>query len=286
MSWQHFRRAIVRTPCRNLIHGQTSSKAADLGPPSPVCYELALQQHKKYIQVLKRCGLDVTVLPAADAFPDSCFVEDVAICTPAGIIYSRPGAESRRGEVAQMQHDLENYNSDISHIALNFEREDQIDPPGTVDGGDVMMVGNRNHNGATSDTTTHAFIGLSDRTNEDGASQLARILQDHHNIKSTLIPIPEMLHLKSGMTAISENTCIATGPFVELATKHNLKSIGIENPNLTPLANCIVINNRLIYPEGYWKEELESFSFQECIPVDTSEFQKLDGALTCLSLRF
>jgi len=265
MSWQHFKNAIVRTPCRNLAKGLTR---ATLGRP---IYELAIRQHEEYITALQKCGLKVTVLDALEEFADSCFVEDTAICIPnQGIVYTRPGAESRRGEVERLKQD-------VSQVGILFDKQYILEAPGTLDGGDVMVVGDDKGG-------EHAYIGLSERTNKRGAEELKTLLLEEFQFQSvTIMQIPSMLHLKSGMTAIANNTCIATGPFVELAQKQNLKVIATDT---APLANCIVINNHLLYPKGYSIHALESFDFHSSIAIDISQVQKLDGALTCSSLRF
>jgi len=122
---KRFKYAVVKKPGKSMINGLTG---ANLGKPD---YELALVQHKQYVEALKSCGLKVEVLDADENYPDSCFVEDVALCTPHCAILTRPGAESRRGEAVAMQKVLEKYYSNIEFITA----------PGTLDAGDVMMVG-------------------------------------------------------------------------------------------------------------------------------------------------
>ncbi|MDZ7807297.1 MAG: arginine deiminase family protein [Gracilimonas sp.] len=138
-----FKNAIVRKPCPNLVSGITK---ADLGEPD---YHKALLQHSKYIDALKKLGLDVTDLEADNRFPDSVFVEDVAICTEKCAVITRPGAKSRRDEITIIE--------DV--IRSHFDHVESIKEPGTLEGGDVMMV----------DDTF--YVGLSDRTNEAGIKQ-------------------------------------------------------------------------------------------------------------------
>ncbi len=142
-----FRRAIVRPPSRTFADGLTASS---LGPPD---LDKALAQHATYCAALERCGLTLTYLAADDALPDSTFVEDPAILTAKLAILTNPGAPSRRGEVASIARALPEF---FDHIV-------RIETPGTVDGGDVCQA------------DEHFFIGLSDRTNEDGARQLAAV---------------------------------------------------------------------------------------------------------------
>ena len=122
-----FTHAIVRRPGRSLSEGITS--APELGKP---IYEKALEQHDAYVAALSACGLEVTVLPALEEFPDSCFVEDTAVVTRCGAIVDNPGAPSRNGEAAAMEPTLREFFSD--------DRIAHIEAPGTLEGGDVMMV--------------------------------------------------------------------------------------------------------------------------------------------------
>src|SRR3954447_11357396 len=144
----HFTRAIVRPPASSFAKGITSS---DLGAPD---LSLALEQHEAYCRTLERLGLALARLPGDAELPDSTFVEDAAIVTSKGAILTRPGAPSRAGEVTAMG----------AALAQWFPRLDRITPPGTLDGGDVCEAGD------------HFFIGVSHRTNPEGAAQLAKWL--------------------------------------------------------------------------------------------------------------
>ena len=140
-----FTHAIVRPPASTFADGITSS---GLGPPD---FGVALEQHEAYCRTLERLGLSLVRLPPDPEFPDSTFVEDAAIVTSRGAILTRPGAPRRAGEVKAMSAALDRW----------FLELDRIGAPGTVDGGDVCEAGE------------HFFIGLSHRTNEEGAAQLA-----------------------------------------------------------------------------------------------------------------
>ena len=144
-----FTKAIVRPPCTNFAAGLTT---VDLGAPD---FERALKQHEVYCQTLESCGLDVIRLPPDEQHPDSTFVEDTAILTARGAVITRPGAPPRLGEATQI----------APLIRDNFSNVHLIEEPGTVDGGDVCEAGE------------HFFIGLSQRTNEHGARQLAGFLE-------------------------------------------------------------------------------------------------------------
>ena len=123
-----FSNVIVRRPGKSLCDGITS--APELGQP---IYERAIEEHDDYIEALKKCGVEVTVLPALEQYPDSCFVEDPAVITRMGAIITNPGASTRNGEKDEIEPTIRQFFDD--------EHVKHIEAPGTLDGGDVMMVG-------------------------------------------------------------------------------------------------------------------------------------------------
>ncbi len=255
-----FNHVIVKQPCRALAEGITSG----LYPGRPD-YELALVQHKAYIQALKKCGVDVTVLPADEAYPDSCFVEDPAVLTGKCAIITNPGAASRNGETAE-----------IEKAVKGFYREDQIEhitSPGTLEGGDVMMCGN------------HFFVGRSERTNPEGIRQFACILEKY-GYSCAEVKLEEVLHLKTGVNYLENNNLLVAGEFIDKKEFASFNKYVIPEEEAYA-ANCIWVNDTVIVPEGYPKvlELIKSIGYKT-MTVDTSEFRKLDGGLSCLSLRF
>ena len=252
-----FTHAIVRTPCRAMVNGITT---VDLGTPD---YERAIAQHADYVVALKECGLNVTVLPADERFPDSTFVEDVALMTPRCAVLTRPGALTRLGESALMEQILTRHYAVVAHIKA----------PGTVEAGDIMMVG------------THFYIGLSARTNQAGADQLIAILQNHGMTGST-VHLSEVLHLKTGVSYLEDNHLLVAGEFQTRDGFQSFNRINVDADEAYA-ANCVWINNRVLVPQGFPKTknliEAAGFSVRE---VAMSEFQKIDGGLSCLSLRF
>ena len=252
-----FKHAIVKTPCQAMINGISDAK---LGLPD---YQLALQQHQNYIQALEQCGLEVTVLPADEAFPDSCFVEDPAILTASCAIITNPGAASRTGETRAIEKAVAEFYPQLHHIKA----------PGSLDGGDVMMVG------------THFYIGLSARTNQQGADQLIEVLEAH-NMSGSCVALSDMLHLKTGLSYLENNHLVACGEFLNKATFQKFDVLPVDS-NESYAANCIWVNDTVIIPDGFPKTQkmIENAGFK-VLPVDVSEFQKLDGGLSCLSLRF
>jgi len=252
-----FTRALVRTPGRSLVDGLTT---ANLGKPA---YHKALDQHAAYINALRACGLEVSVLPPLEDFPDSCFIEDVALLTPRCAIITRPGAPSRVGEIDGLREILGQYYAAI----------EQVQAPGTVEGGDILMVG------------SHFYIGLSARTNSEGARQVIDFLKDY-DLSGSSVPLKEMLHLKTGIAYLEENTLAACG---EILSREEFSSFTIlpvpEEESYA--ANCIWINGTVLVPAGFPRTSgLIQAAGYAVLEVDVSEFQKLDGGLSCLSLRF
>lgn len=255
-----FHHVIVRRPCPSVCEGITS--APELGKPD---YEKALKQHDAYIAALKKCGVEVTVLEAMDQFPDSCFVEDTAVLTPNCAIISNPGAPTRQKESGYMVDTIK-----------KFYQEDQIETitaPGTMEGGDVMMVGN------------HFYIGLSARTNEEGCRQFIAALEKHGHTGS-IVPLEKVLHLKTGLAYLENNNLLVAGEFCEKADFAKFNKIEITVDELYS-ANCIWVNGTVLVPAGYPKTlaAIQKAGYPT-IEVDTSEFRKIDGGLSCLSLRF
>ena len=255
-----FQNVIVRRPCKALVEGITSNP--QLGKPN---YELALQQHDDYIAALRQCGVEVTILPADERYPDSCFVEDPAVITRKCAIITNPGAPSRNGE-----------KDEIIGAVRKFFSEDQIEYirfPGTLEGGDVMMVGD------------HFYVGRSARTNEEGIRQFIAILEKH-GLSGSEVPLTEVLHLKTGVNYLENNNMLVSGEFVEKPDFAKYNRIQIPEAEAYA-ANCIWVNDTVIVPQGYPAvEKAVRDAGYPVILVDTSEFRKLDGGLSCLSLRF
>ena len=255
-----FKHAIVRPPGTSFVQGLTS---ADLGAPNLV---LAMKQHQAYCTALENCGLTLTILEPDAQFPDSTFVEDTAVLTRHSAILTHPGASSRRGEVAGVE----------PIIAQHFERLNSIQPPGTLDGGDICQAGD------------HFFIGISERTNSEGAQQLASILaQDGYS--SSFVDLrgyEGLLHLKSGIAYLGDQRLVLIKGLKDLTSFDGYEIIEVDEDE-SYAANCVRVNDFVLVAAGYLKfsTKLTSMGYQ-IMPLEVSEFQKMDGGLSCLSLRF
>ncbi len=252
-----FTKAIVRKPCQAMLRGLTE---ANMGLPD---YTLACEQHRDYIRALKECGLQVTELPALEDYPDSCFVEDVALLTPKCAILTHPGAVSRRGETQHIE-------DAIKEFYPNIER---IDSAGHVEAGDIMMV------------VDHFYIGLSARTDAQGAAQLIEIL-NKYNLSGSMVEMSELLHLKTGLSYLEDNNLVTFGEMCTHQDFTEFTRIEIDEDE-DYAANCVWINGTVLVPKDFPKalHAIQQLGYKTR-EVAMSEFQKLDGGLSCLSLRF
>lgn len=250
-----FERAIVRKPGANCAAGLTT---AALGKPD---LGLLTAQHEAYVSTLRSLGLAVEVLPALPDYPDAYFVEDVAVVTARAAVITNPGAEARSGEQTFIVEVLQKYRP-LAFIA----------PPGTLDGGDVLQVDD------------HFFIGVSQRTNEEGAAQLGRIL-GKAGYTWTTITVSAGLHLKSDVSSIARHTLLLNESMADLNAFAAYKKILVDRDEAYA-ANSLLINGQVLIPKGFaaTKKKLLNAGF-DCIEVETSEMQKMDGGLSCLSLR-
>ena len=289
-----FRHAIVRPPARNFADGLTT---AQLGQPD---FARALDQHAAYCEALAACGLALTWLDADERFPDSTFVEDTAVMVqdfaehpividsdthalphggatalePAAtrVILTRPGAGSRAGEVESIAEALGRLNPP--------PQLHSIQEPGTLDGGDVCEV--------ERDGKSHFFIGVSVRTNEAGARQLAETLASF-GCTATLVDIRRMkniLHLKSGLAYLGDQRLVVIDALADDEAFRGFELIRV-NASEQYAANCVRVNDRVLVAAGFpeFEQTLQSLDYQT-IALEMSEFQKMDGGLSCLSLRF
>jgi dimethylargininase len=256
-----FTKAIVRLPGESFSQGLTMSAA----PSGPDLHK-ALKQHAAYCRALAACGVEVIVMPADDAYPDGTFVEDTFVIAERVAIATRPGAKTRMGEVESVTKALRNFRPAL----------EQIVAPGTVDGGDICQVDD------------HFLIGISARTNAAGAAQLAAILARHEYTSST-IDIrnhSSLLHLKSGIAYLGEERFLIAPGFPRTNGMVHGDLIEVDSDEMYA-ANAVLVNDELLIAAGFPKlaGTLDTLHYG-VRSLDMSEFAKMDGGLSCLSLRF
>jgi len=251
-----FTRAIVRKPAETFAKGIST---ANLGKPD---HNLALKQHEAYCEALIKCGLELTVLEANPDFPDSCFVEDTAVVTKDFGVIARPGDHRRLGE-----------EKEIKEVLKPLLKLYEIEEPGTLDGGDIMQADN------------NFYIGLSARTNLSGSKQLSEILKKH-NFEVYSIPVCTMLHFKTGVNYLGDNNLLIHKDFCSKDDFKSFYQIVIDEQE-EYAANSLRINDYVLVPKGFpkTKASIKNLDYK-IIELELSEFQKMDGGLSCLSLRF
>jgi len=187
----------------------------------------------------------------------------VALLTPQAAIITRPGAPSRRGEIVEMEEALQSLFQTMYHISA----------PGTLDAGDILQI------------DQHYYIGLSRRTNREGAEQLISILKSLGFSGST-IPLKDMFHLKSGVSYLDNGYLVVAGEFIEHPAFSQFDQIRVDSSEMYA-ANCLWLNGKVLVASGYPRtsEAIVKAGFP-VMEVDVSEFRKVDGGLSCLSLRF
>lgn len=249
--------AIARTPPASMASGITTQhEGIDLA--------LALEQHAAYLDILRDLGIKVTLLGPEEAYPDSHFVEDTAIIHSKVAILTRPGAQERRGEVDCMRPHLE-------HVL--YLQELGGDKEATVDGGDILFMGN------------YVYIGISYRTNYAGAEQLkSRLLEINPSLSIHFIPFEGVLHLKSGLTALGPDLLLGS-PDIKLHHPLPAGHITWLPREEAHAANVLVANGAaLIFNNSPAAHAIAHHAGLKPITLDISEFRKMDGSFTCLSL--
>lgn len=228
----------------------------------PIDVALARRQHRLYEEALAAVGCRVEALPADRELADSVFVEDAAIVLDEVAVITRPGAESRRPETAAIARALAPYRPLVS-----------IEAPGTLDGGDVLQIGQT------------LYVGLSGRSNQAAIDQLSRALAPY-GYAVCGVAVRGCLHLKSAVTAVDDDTVLVNPEWVDPAVFSGMRPIEID-PRERGAANVLRIGERVIYPASFpaTRRRLAAAGV-EVVEVDVSELQKAEGAVTCCSLVF
>jgi dimethylargininase len=253
MVTKEFKQALVRSPgimFTNCISSHSQHHTVSLS--------VARSQHSNYCKVLEELGIELIRLPQDD-YPDSCFVEDTVIIHENKALITRMGVESRRGEEESVQEVLQEYMKIYKTVY-----------PATIEGGDVIHLPDR------------LISGLTQRTNTEGVSQLSNKL----GIKVDTIIDPTIVHLKSYVTYLGNNTVITTLTYANHPILSNFEKIVVAKEEMYA-ANTLTIGTTVLMAEGYpiTQSMVKELGF-DVASVEMSEFQKCEGALTCLSILF
>jgi dimethylargininase len=253
-----FNSAIVREPARSVVNGL---RADDRGDPT---YEGVCTEHSAYIQAMRDAGVEVTVLPVLDEFPDSIFVEDPALVFPEGAIVLRPGAESRLGEAEFM----------APVLRQKFNTVLDLPEGGFADGGDILTVPDR------------VMIGLSARTDQAGAEALQDCLT-RLGRKSEIVATPEgVLHFKTDCSLLDDENVLTTSRLAASDVFKGLNTILVPEGE-EPAANALRVNDVVMVGSDFPRtiEMLDKAGYK-VVPLKTSEIGKVDAGLSCMSLRW
>ena len=227
---------------------------------TPINVKIAQTQHHGYIQALKELGCAVLELPAEPDLPDSVFVEDTAVVLPDVALITNPGADSRKPETESIAHALAPYRD------LLF-----IESPGTVDGGDVLVIGK------------NIYVGLSTRSNNQAVEQMNQLL-GKFGYQTHGVELHDCLHLQTAVTCVDDNTLLINRNWVDVEHFEGYELIDID-PSEPFAANCLPINCSIIYPTSFPKTtaKLEARGYKiKTVVMD--ELAKAEGAVTCCSL--
>ncbi|MCU9847852.1 arginine deiminase family protein [Defluviimonas sp. WL0024] len=252
-----FTRAITRRPGQSIIRGL---RAVDTGAPD---LDLMLAHHADYVATLREAGATVTELPPLEDFPDALFVEDTALCLPEGAVLMRPGAPSRLGEVAHMAPVLRDLYADVR----------VIEGPGFIEGGDILTTGRE------------VLVGRSARTDAAGVAELATILKDWGRPLREVATPPGVLHFKTDCSLLDGETVLSTERLAASGCFEGYRVI-LTADGEEAAANAIRFNRFVLMAAGFpaTAERLRRAGY-EVREIGNSECAKLDGGMSCLSLR-
>lgn len=253
-----FSHAICRKPARTITEGL---REQDIGTPDLPTFQA---HHADYVAALCSTGAHITVLDAMDQYPDSVFVEDSALCLREGAILMRPGAPSRLGEASEIAPALEDAYSTLR----------KIEGPGFIDGGDILV------------TETEILVGTSARTDLSGIAELQAIVSDWGYSVRQLETPPGVLHFKTACSLLDAETVLSTRQLAATGCFDGYRVIYTADGEEAS-ANAIRFNDLVVFPAGFSRtaETLDRAGFK-VFEVGNTEAAKLDGGMSCLSLRF
>lgn len=226
----------------------------------PIDYTGAAAEHAEYERRLAELGATVRRLPAAPSLPDAVFVEDTAVVVDELAIITRPGAQSRRPETATVAPQLAEYRRCVT-----------IEPPGTLDGGDVLVV------------DREVYVGRSTRSNDAGIEQLRRALEPL-GYRVTSIPVTRCLHLKSAVTSIAERTLLVNPDWIAPEAFQGYRQLTVD-PEEPGAANALALGGAILLPAQHARTlgRLAAAGL-EAIAMPMTEMAKAEAGITCCSI--
>lgn len=253
-----FSHAITRRPATSVTNGL---RAEDIGTPD---LSRMLEAHAHYVATLKSTGAEVIELPPLKAYPDALFVEDTTLCLPQGAVMMRPGAPSRLGEVAEMEPTIRSVYVDVR----------QIKGPGHIEGGDILVTGKE------------ILVGRSDRTDAAGVAELAGIVAEWgHSLREVFTP-PGVLHFKTDCSLLDGDTILSTKRLDASGCFEGYRVLHVAEGE-EAAANSIRFNQFVLAPAGFPRTaEMLRRNGYNVVEIDNADCAKLDGGMSCLSLRF
>lgn len=253
-----FSHAVLRRPAASIVRGL---RALDTGTPDLAQFT---KDHQDYAQALQDAGANLTILDPDEAFPDSVFVEDAALCLAEGAIILRPGAPSRLGEIKGIAPTLDRLYGSL----------EQIRGPGFVDGGDILV------------TETEILVGTSARTDAQGIAELTGIVAKWgYSLRVVQTP-PGVLHFKTDCALLDAETILSTDRLAQSGCFDGYRVLRTPEGD-EPAANLIRYNDLVVMSAGYPRtRDLLTDHGYDVREIGNTEAAKLDGGMSCLSLRF
>jgi dimethylargininase len=222
---------------------------------TPIDYRTAVRQHQEYRALLASLGCEILEIPGDERYPDCVFIEDTAVVLDDVAVITRPGAESRRGEVEA-----------VAEVLANYRRLARIEGPATIDGGDVLVLDDR------------IYVGRSERTNAEGIEQLRRLT----GREVIGVDLHGALHLKTAITRVSKNELLVNRDWVDLAPFARWTLIDVD-PSEPFAANAVLLGDVVIYPEAFPQTHAR-LAHLDVRTVHADELAKAEGGMTCCSL--
>ena len=253
-----FTHALTRAPGNSIVSGL---RAVDTGTPD---LDLMRAHHAAYIATLKATGAIVIELPPLEAYPDAVFIEDTALCLQEGAVIMRPGAPTRLGEAAEM----------VPHLAALYGDVLRITGPGFIEAGDILT------------TEREVLVGRSARTDAAGIAELAGLIARWgYTVREVLTP-PGVLHFKTDCSLLDPETILST-PRLDASGCFSGYRVIHTAEGEDAAANAIRFNGLVLMAEGFPRtaDRLAQAGY-DLRQIGNSECAKLDGGMSCLSLRF